>query len=90
MVLRFAQAAEPEQAHPEAQSPRVPRAFVFYQKKSLKHFADTLYATDEGIDILSGVVDGEAGAASAFDTQAAHQGFGTMMTCTYGDAESVK
>ena len=55
-----------------------------------KHLPDALYAGDEGIDILAGIVEGEAGAAGSLNTHAAHQGFSTMMARADSDAETVE
>lgn len=55
-----------------------------------KHLPDALYAGDEGIDILAGIVEGEAGAAGSFYAEAAHQRLCTMMACADGDAEAVE
>jgi len=61
-----------------------------FDGKELKHLADSLDACDKGIDIRTGVVKGEAGAAGAFDAQPMHQGLGTMMACADGYAEAVE
>ena len=45
---------------------------------------------DEGIDFLTGIVEGKGGAAGAFDAQAVHQGLGTMVARAHGNAEAVE
>ena len=56
----------------------------------LKHLADATYAIDQCIDVLTCVVKGEAGSACALDSEASHEGFGTMMACADGYAEAVE
>lgn len=45
-----------------------------------KHLYHTFYACNEGINFLDGVVEREGGTNGAFNTQAVHEGFGTMVT----------
>ena len=56
----------------------------------LKHLLDAADACDQGIDVVPCVVEGEAGAAGAFDAEAMHQGLGTMMPGADSDAEAVE
>ena len=55
-----------------------------------EHLADTFDTCDEGIYIVTGVVEGEGGTDSAFDAEAPHEGFGTVVTGADGDAETVE
>ena len=58
--------------------------------RGLEHL---LYAEDgsnEGIHFLTGVVKSEGRTASAFDAEAMHERFGTVMTRADGDAEAVE
>ena len=58
--------------------------------RGLEHLLDAEDGGDKGIYLLAGVVEGEGGAAGALDAEAAHEGFGTMVAGTDGDAETVE
>ena len=55
---------------------------------SLKHLHHAADAGDEGIHVLSCVVEREAGPAGSFDAEAMHEGLGTMVSGADGDAEA--
>jgi len=42
-------------------------------------------ALDEGVDVLAAIVEGKRGAGGCSDTQAPHQGLGTVMAGADGD-----
>ena len=64
--------------------------FLLERADLSEHLTNAVDACHKGIDLFFCIVKGEAGTNGAFDAEAVHEGFCTVVTCAHSNAEAIK